>query len=61
MRVSATLAFILALELGALMNRVTGLVLFFCTFLALKAEDTENRARQTEDHVLAGEDLLYSG
>jgi hypothetical protein len=39
----------------------TGLVLFFCTFLAMRAEDTDSQARQTDDHELGGEKLLYSG
>jgi hypothetical protein len=38
-----------------------GLVLFFCTFLAMKAEDTGNRDPQTEDHELRGETSYYSG
>ncbi|KAL8822804.1 MAG: hypothetical protein Q9191_006472, partial [Dirinaria sp. TL-2023a] len=31
------------------------LVLFHCTFLALKAEDTENRSRGTVDDLIHGE------
>lgn len=39
----------------------SGLVLFFCTFLAMKAEDSENRQRSTDDWEQRGEDLRFSG
>jgi hypothetical protein len=44
-----------------LIRSPTGLVLFFCTFLAMRAEDSDSHARQTDDHELGGEQLLYSG
>ena len=38
-----------------------GLVLFFCTFLALRAEDTANRVVSPIDTSLHHEDEFYAG
>lgn len=37
------------------------LVLFFCTFLAMKAEDSTNSGRATQDYELRGETQVYAG
>lgn len=44
-----------------LLDLPTGLVLFFCTFLAMKAEDANNAGRATQDYELRGETQLYAG
>lgn len=42
-------------------HSVSEMVVFFCTFLAMKAEDRESSNRQIEDHELRGEISFYSG
>ena len=38
-----------------------GMILLFCTFLALKSQDTANPIRLVEDHLLRGEKPLFAG
>lgn len=40
---------------------VLGLVLFHCTFLALKSLDEANPIRELHDHILHEESPIYSG
>ena len=40
-----------------------GMVLFYCTFLALRAQDSGDPidVNETGDHELSGEELIYGG
>ena len=37
------------------------MIIFFCTFLALKSEDTVSQIREVRDHELRGEEEVFGG